>query len=113
MSSSLLFPDSYEVARKAEEADWHENERNEHYIMISGLKDQTPEGLDLKGHVENILSKLMGKAICVKNVRKATEHSYEVELATRGLSREIRRKNYFGRSHQIDLEGISIKNKVL
>ena len=45
---SLLFCESHEIAKKAEEADWQENEKNEHYIVISGLEDETPGGLDQK-----------------------------------------------------------------
>ena len=109
---SLLFCESHEIAKKAEEADWQENEKNEHYIVISGLEDETPGGLDQKDQVENILSNLMGKKICVENVRSASEHLYEVELATRDLAFKIR-QTFVNRWHYyVDHRYFNIKNKV-
>ena len=114
LSSSLLFSDSHEIASKAEEADWHENKRNEDYILISGLDDETPGGLNLKEQVESKLRELMGKTktIWVTDVSKVTEHLYEVKLANSGLANEVRQKFAKLYPYQVDHKRFNIKNKV-
>ena len=80
--------------------------------MISGLKAQSPGGLDLKDQAENVLSRLMGQIIHVKNVVRATKNLFEVELATRDLANDIRQTFVMRRHYLSDLNHFNVKNKV-